>query len=123
MEPRAIIKRLDVIEDGRVGLIAGGKAPVMHGFVFQAAPERHDERVVIAVALPAHRGDELMRGEGLAKRSASNVTAAVGVHNERGLGRRCAFGFPFGPSRLLPFASTLPQGFIANRSLPLRAEK
>ena len=62
MESGAIIKRLDVVEDGGAGLGAGDEAAAIYRLVFQTAPKRFDKGVVVAVAPPAHRGDETMRG-------------------------------------------------------------
>ena len=85
MESGAIIKPLDAVEDRRARISAGDEAAVIHRLVFQTAPERLDERVVVAVALPAHRGDESLGGDGLLKLGAGELTAAVGVLDERGL--------------------------------------
>lgn len=86
MEPGAIVKRLDVVEDGGAGFGAGGEAAAVDGLVFQTAPKRFDEGVIVAVAPPAHRGDEAVRGKSLPIQGAGKLGAAVGVHDEIRLG-------------------------------------
>ena len=50
MESGAVIEGLDVIEDGGAGLGTGGEAMMIDQFVFEAAKERLDEGVIVAVA-------------------------------------------------------------------------
>jgi len=50
----AVIEGLDVIEDGGAGLGAGGEAMMIDQFVFEAAKERLDEGVIVAVGFAAH---------------------------------------------------------------------
>jgi hypothetical protein len=47
----AVIEGLDVIEDGG----AGGEAMMIDQFVFEAAKERLDEGVIVAVVLPTKK--------------------------------------------------------------------
>jgi hypothetical protein len=46
----AVVEGLDVIKDGSAGLGAGGEAMMIDQFVFEAAKERLDEGVIVAVA-------------------------------------------------------------------------
>ena len=57
MESGAIIEGLDVIEDGGAGLGAGGEAMMIDQFVFEAAKERLDEGVIVAVGFATHGRD------------------------------------------------------------------
>ena len=50
MKSGAVVEGLDVIEDGGAGLGAGGEAMMIDQFVFEAAKERLDEGVIVAVA-------------------------------------------------------------------------
>ena len=50
MKPGAVVEGLDVIEDGGAGLGTGGQAMMIDQFVFEAAKERLDEGVTVAVA-------------------------------------------------------------------------
>ena len=53
----AVIEGLDVIEDGGAGLGAGGEAMMIDQFVFEAAKERLDESVIVAVGFATHGRD------------------------------------------------------------------
>jgi hypothetical protein len=57
MESGAIIEDLDVIEDGGASLGAGGEAMMVDQFVFEAAKERLDEGVIVAVGFATHGRD------------------------------------------------------------------
>ena len=49
MKSGAVIEGLDVTEDGRAGLGAGSEAMMTDQFEFEAAKERLDEGVIVAV--------------------------------------------------------------------------
>ena len=57
MKSGAVIEGLDVIEDGGAGLGAGGEAMMIDQFVLEAAKERLDEDVIVAVGFAAHGRD------------------------------------------------------------------
>ena len=86
VEPAAVVEALDVIEDGAARFGSGAEALAVDEFVFEAAPERFDVGVVVAVAGAAHRGDEAVGGEGLPERAAGELAAAIRMHNDGGLG-------------------------------------
>src|SRR4051812_4856102 len=52
--PDAVVKRLDVLEDARLGFRTGRVALVMHQFALQAGEETLDRRVVPALRYPTH---------------------------------------------------------------------
>jgi len=52
----------DVIKDGSAGLGAGGEAMMIDQFVFEAAKERLDEGVIVAVGFAAHGRDQAVLG-------------------------------------------------------------
>ena len=72
MEPRAVVKAPDVVEERCEGLIAGGKPAVPDGLGFEAAPEGSNVGVVVAVALAAHGSDQAVVGEDVAEGRAGN---------------------------------------------------
>ena len=53
----AIVEGLDVIEDGGASLGADGEAMMLDQFVFEAAKERLDEGVIVAVGFATHGRD------------------------------------------------------------------
>ncbi len=53
----AVIEGLDVIEDSGAGLGSGGEAMMIDQFVFEAAKERLDEGVIVAVGFATHGRD------------------------------------------------------------------
>ena len=57
MESGAIVKGLDVFKECSTCLDAGGKLLMIDCLELEAAPERFDISVVIAVSFAAHRGD------------------------------------------------------------------
>jgi len=50
VEPLAVVKDFDPLEDGCAGLVPRGKLVAMNQFPFQSAPEAFHEGVVVAVA-------------------------------------------------------------------------
>src|SRR5664279_2991288 len=54
VEPRAVVKDFDPLEDGGAGLLPRGELTAIHEFAFEAAPEAFHGGVVIAVAASAH---------------------------------------------------------------------
>ncbi len=57
VESGAIVEGFDVMEDGATGFGQGGEAVVVNQFVFEAAPKRLNESVVVTVALASHGRD------------------------------------------------------------------
>lgn len=57
VELRAVVKDFDPIKDRRAHLGACGEAGEVDQTAFERAPEAFHERVVMAVALPAHAGN------------------------------------------------------------------
>ncbi len=92
MQSRAVIKSLDVIEDGSARRGAGGEAVVIDQFVFEAAPERFDEGVIIAVPGAAHGSEQTMFGQDLTVSGAGELTAPIGVDDEGPSGLTLAQG-------------------------------
>ncbi len=82
MQSGAVIKGFDVIEDGSAGRGAGGEAMVIDQLVFEAAPERFDKGVIVAVPGAAHGGEQTMLGQDLAVSGAGELTTPIGVNNE-----------------------------------------
>ena len=54
MATLAIVKNLDLLPDGGLGLCAACKGAVMHHFVLEASPEALDGRVVVAISFAGH---------------------------------------------------------------------
>ena len=63
VEPSAVIKGFDVVEDGGASLREGGEALVVDDFIFKAAPEGFDEGVVVAISFATHGGGEAVLGQ------------------------------------------------------------
>ena len=83
MQSGAVVKGLDVIEDGGAGLVAGGEAMMIDQFVFESAPKGFDKGVVVAVAFAAHGREQTVLGEHLAVGGAGELSSPIGVDNER----------------------------------------
>jgi len=58
VEPLAVVKHFDPFKDGGPGFGPRGELTAMHQFAFEAAPEAFHRRIVVAVAGPAHAGDD-----------------------------------------------------------------
>lgn len=86
MEPGTVIEGFDVVEDCRAGFGVGGEAATVDELVFETAPERLNVGVVVAIALSAHRGKQLVFGQDCPVGSAGELGAAVGVDDEMGRG-------------------------------------
>ena len=65
MQSGAVIKGFDVVEDRVASVVQGGEALMVNDFVFETAPERFDEGVVVTVAFAAHGSDQAVLGEDL----------------------------------------------------------
>ena len=79
VESGAVVEGLDVIEDGGAGLGAGGEAMVIDQFVFEAAKERLDEGVIVAVGFATHGRDQAVLGQDLSVSGTGELSAAIGV--------------------------------------------
>lgn len=78
----AVVEDLDVIEDRGAGFGVGGEAPVIDQLVFEAAPKRFNEGVVVAVALAAHGGDQAVLGEHLSVGVAGKLGPTIRMHDQ-----------------------------------------
>ena len=56
MKSDAVIEGFNVIKDGGAGVGEGPEALMVNQFVFEAAKERFNKSVVVAVAFSTHRG-------------------------------------------------------------------
>src|SRR5260370_29928592 len=79
VEPRAVVKDFDPLEDGGAGFHPCGELATMHQFAFEAAPEAFHGGVVIAVAAPAHAGHGSGLRQPLPVGSAGALAALVGA--------------------------------------------
>lgn len=86
VESGAIIKGLDVVEDGVTSLCKSGETLVVDDFIFKATPEGLDEGVIVAIAFATHRSDEAVLGQDLAVSGAGKLHAAIGVDDKGGFG-------------------------------------
>lgn len=75
----AVVEGFDVIEDVGLGLAAGEEVTAVDQFQFEGAPEGFHEGVVVAVAFPAHGGDQAGLGQGGAIVVCGVLDAAIGV--------------------------------------------
>src|SRR5665213_991317 len=78
VEPRAVVKDFDPLEDGGAGSGPRGELVAMHEFTFEAAPEAFHGGVVIAVAASAHAGHDARLHQPLPVVSAGVLDALVG---------------------------------------------
>ena len=62
VEPQAVVKDFDPVKDGRACFLARGKLRAMHQLALEAAPEAFHQGVVVAVAAPAHAGNDARCG-------------------------------------------------------------
>ena len=79
----AVVKGLDVIEDGGASCSKGGEAMMIDQFVFESAPKGFDKGVVVAVAFAAHGREQTVLGEHLSVGGAGELSTAIGVDDER----------------------------------------
>ena len=82
MEPGAVIEGLDIVEDGAARLGVSGEALLIDQFLFEAAPERLDKGVIVAVTFATHGGHEPVLGEELAVGRAGELAPTIGVEEE-----------------------------------------
>ena len=82
MESGAVIKGLDVVEDGGSGFGVSGEALVVDNFVFKAAPEGFDEGVVVAIAFATHGSDQAVLSQDLPVSGAGELHAAIRVDDK-----------------------------------------
>ena len=52
----SVVEDFNVLDDLILGLLPGGITPVVNKLIFQCTPEAFDGRIIVAVALSAHRG-------------------------------------------------------------------
>ena len=76
MQPLAVVKHLDVVEELDLGLIQRGEALVMREFLFERAEEALHGRVVVRHAFAAHARSQAGCSE-LGQISAAGVLAAL----------------------------------------------
>jgi len=72
----AIVPRFDPFEDGILRFLFCGERPLKHQLIFQAGPGAFDDRVVPAVADPAHAAPERELGEFILVLSPGVMSAA-----------------------------------------------
>ena len=82
MQSGAVVKGFDVIEDSGARLGQCGEAVVVNQLVFEAAPKRFDEGVVVTVALASHRSEQSVLGQDMAISGAGELGAAIGVDDK-----------------------------------------
>src|SRR5687767_590063 len=78
----AVVERLDVIEDAGPSLLARPVVLVVDEFGLQGVEEALLGRVVVAVALAAHAGDDAVRFEHSAELGGRVLHSAIGVMNQ-----------------------------------------
>ena len=78
----AVVEGFDVIEDGVASFGQGGEAVVINQLVFETAPKRLDESVIVTVALASHGSDQALLSQHLAIRGAGELCATIGVDDE-----------------------------------------
>ena len=74
MESGAVVEGFDVIEDGGASSGKGGEAMMVDKLVFEAAPKRLNESIIVAVALASHRSKQPVLSNGLAVSSAGKLS-------------------------------------------------
>ena len=82
MQSGPVIEGFDVIEDSGARLGQCGEAMMVNEFVFEAAPKRFNEGIVVAVALTSHRSEQSVLGQDMAISGAGELGAAIGVDDE-----------------------------------------
>ena len=90
VEPRAVVKDFDPLEDGRLGFGACGKGAWMDQAAFEAAPEAFHHRIVVAVAPAAHAGNHARQRQSPPIIFTGILDAPVGMMHQPG--RRLALG-------------------------------
>lgn len=90
VEPRAVIKDFDPLEDGRARVGARGERLPMDQAAFERASEAFHHGVVVAVAPTAHARDHARLGQSLAISTTGVLDAPVGMMHQSG--RRLALG-------------------------------
>jgi hypothetical protein len=125
VEPLAVVKDFDPLEDGGAGLCPRGEGAALHEFAFEAAPEAFHGGVVIAVAPAAHAGNDPGQRQPLAIVAAGILDALVGVmeqltgraalrerHVERGQWQSGGQRVPHRPADAAPAAPVQNPGHI-----------
>jgi hypothetical protein len=82
VQSRAIIEGFDVVEEGGASFGQGAEAMMVNQFVFEAAPKRLDEGIVVAVALASHRSEQSVLSQNMAVSGAVELGATIGVNDE-----------------------------------------
>jgi len=57
-----VVEGFDVIKDGGASFGQGGEAAMVNKFVFETAPKRLNEGIVVAVALASHGSEQAVLG-------------------------------------------------------------
>ena len=79
MDASAIIKRFDKIENSQASFGSGFEGAAINEFLFKGAPEGFHGGVVVTVSLAAHRGENTLLSQGMAKLRAGVLAAAIGI--------------------------------------------
>ena len=82
VESGAVVEGLDVIEDGGESPGVGREAAMIDQLVFEAAPERFDKGVIVAVTGTTHGSEQAMLSQDLAVSCTGELTAPIGVDDE-----------------------------------------
>jgi hypothetical protein len=86
VEPRAVVKNFDPLEDGGAGFGVGGEGAAMDQFAFEAAPEAFHGGVVVAVATSTHARHGPRLGQALPVIAAGVLDALIGVMEQSAVG-------------------------------------
>jgi hypothetical protein len=82
VKPHAVVKDLDVFEDGATGMVPGEEAGSIDSFGLEGTPKAFHVGVVFAVGLAAHAGDQTVSFEGLLVEDAGVLDALVAVMDD-----------------------------------------
>ena len=83
VQPSAVIKGFDVVEDGSASFGEGREPSVVDEFIFETAPKGFDEGVVIAVAFATHGSNQAVPSKELPVSGTGKLGAAIGVNDKR----------------------------------------
>src|SRR5665213_4113181 len=89
MAPGSVVEALDVGKDIALGFSAGGVLPVMHALGLERVEETFHRRVVVAVALAAHRGGDSTDGQSRPIVMGGILHASIGMMDQAGTGPLC----------------------------------
>jgi hypothetical protein len=79
MQPFAVVKHLNVVNDTISGLLPGSAVRAKHSFSFQSSEETFQRRIIPAIAFPAHTANYAVIFKQLLKILTAILTAPVRV--------------------------------------------